>query len=177
MDFEYESFHYNGMLLAGAIYSDDEEKFRRELSPQLQDIANYLVELFSGFIQKNSEPPDAAQSYRSFVSCITRYKDRGFKEEQELRVVALPSVLNSEYREGAGHEYCDSKPEKERMFRDKNGMPTPYIELFRSSNSPLPIEKIIVGPHKDKEARAAALRVMLRNTDIDVTVSDIPFIG
>ena len=89
----------------------------------------------------------------------------------------MPTILNNEYRTIAGDDYCNSKLEKERKFRDKNGSPTPYIELFRSVDAPLQIEKIIVGPHKDKEARAAALRVMLRNTDIEVKASDIPFIG
>ncbi len=42
---------------------------------------------------------------------------------------------------------------------------------------PLPIERIIVGPHKEKESRAAALRVFLRNTNIEISVSDIPFVG
>jgi hypothetical protein len=52
-----------------------------------------------------------------------------------------------------------------------------YIELFNSINTELPIERIIVGPHKEKEARAAALSVMLRNTKIEITCSDIPFVG
>ena len=53
----------------------------------------------------------------------------------------------------------------------------PYIEFFNSPDIELPIEKIIVGPHKEKEARSAALRVMLRNTNIEITCSDIPFVG
>jgi len=70
-----------------------------------------------------------------------------------------------------------SIPEKECKFRNKNGTQVPYIELFHSLDKRLPIEKIIVGPHQDKELRAAALQLMLRNTDIKVTVSDIPYIG
>ena len=69
------------------------------------------------------------------------------------------------------------RPEKERRFRNKNAQITPYIELFDSVDVELPIEGIIVGPHKEKEARAATLRVMLRNTAIEVTCSDIPYVG
>ncbi|MCX7110674.1 MAG: hypothetical protein NTX45_11220 [Proteobacteria bacterium] len=146
-------------------------------SIRLQYIAEFLKEIHERILRHENEPPDATKSYPSFASCISRYKDRGFKEEQEVRIIALSSILNSELRKVAGEDYCNSKPEKERKFRDKNETPTPYIELFRSLKMPLPIEKIIVGPHKDKEARAAALRVMLRSTDIKVTVSEIPFIG
>ncbi len=82
-----------------------------------------------------------------------------------------------EFKEVARDNFCNSKPEKVRRFRDKNGIITPFIELFSSLNKPLPIEKIIVGPHKDKEVRADGLKAMLKNTDIEVTVSEIPFIG
>jgi len=140
----------------------------------VQDITSHVIEINNRIAQGQNEPPDAGESYKSFVSCITRYKDRGFKEEQEVRIVALPKIMSGII----SNADCDNqKPEKERKFRDKNGSRVPYIELFRSLNKPLPIEKIIVGPHRDKEARAAALRVMLRNTDIDVTFSEIPFIG
>ena len=56
------------------------------------------------------------------------------------------------------------KSEKDRKFRDKNGQMVPYIDLFNSAEIELPIKRIIVGPHKEKEARAAALRDMIRNT-------------
>lgn len=56
----------------------------------------------------------------------------------------------------------------------------PYVELFNSPDIVLPIEKIIVGPHKNKEKRADRLRLILKNVlkkeNIDVTVSDIPYI-
>ena len=89
----------------------------------------------------------------------------------------MPTVLNQEFLKLASTEGVTLKPEKERKFRNKNGQLTPYIELFSSPDIELPIERIIVGPHKEKEARAAALRVMLRNTKIEITCSDIPFAG
>jgi hypothetical protein len=74
--------------------------------------------------------------------------------------------------------------EKECLFRNKNGISVPYIEFFRPYNKflliekikPLPIKKIIVGPHKDKELRVSYLQIILRDTDIEVAVSDIPYI-
>lgn len=90
-------------------------------------------------------------------------------------MVALPQ--NQEILRLARRDGVTLKPEKERKFRKKNGQLIPYIELFNSIDIELPIEGIIVGPHKEKETRAAALRVMLRNTEIEVTCSDIPFVG
>lgn len=175
LDLEHKAFHYGSFLLADVIYSDDEEKYKLELSESLHKISDYLKEMFMQILQGKQEPPDAADAYTSFVQCITRYKHRGFKEEREVRIVAMPVVLDRDYQEIAGDKHCQSKPEKGRKFRDKNGKLTPYIEFFRSLDAPLPIEKIIVGPHKDKDSRATALRIMLRNTDIKVTVSEIPY--
>ena len=172
---EYDAFHYEGFLFDDVVYSDDEEKYKLDLSEPLLKISTYQKEMFKQALQRKQELLDAKDAYSSFVQCITRYKHRGFKEEQEVRIVTIPIALDRSYQEIAGDEHCKSKPEKEPKFRDKNGRSTPYIELFRSLDSPLPIEKIIVGPHKDKDSRAAALRIRLRNTDIEVTVSEIPY--
>ncbi|MGZ8227327.1 MAG: DUF2971 domain-containing protein [Methylococcaceae bacterium] len=101
--------------------------------------------------------------YDSLMRCIASYKDYGFHEENEVRIFAK---LNK-----------DSK--KSRYFRVKGEEQIPYIKLFDFDKS-LPIRKIIVGPHKDKEARAAWLRVKLDSIsrdDIEVAVSQIPFVG
>jgi len=88
----------------------------------------------------------------------------------------MPVRHSPSYMKGV-KEYGERlKPEKERKFRDKRGRYTPYIELFASLGEALPIEEIIVGPHRDKEARASALRVLLGDTDVKVNVSDIPYI-
>jgi hypothetical protein len=186
---ECNCFHYDTILIADVVYSDDEEKYKSELSEFLDKISVYQKRMFEQFLQGTKKIPDnMGEVYNAFVSCMTRYKHKGFKEEQEIRIVSVPTVINRNYKEEVGEEYCNSKLEKNREFRDRNGKKTPYIELFKSPSPSkdslpkdplpldlLPIEKIIVGPHKDKESRAAALRVKLRNTDIKVTVSDIPY--
>lgn len=124
---------------------------------------------------KKQEAPDGTKACYSFMGCISRYKHCGFKEENEVRIVALPTIQNEEYLRLAKEKGFTSKPEKERKFRTKNGKLIPYIELFNSTDIVLSIERIIVGPHKEKESRASALRVMLKSTNIEITVSDIPY--
>lgn len=192
---EYERFDYIGFILADIVYSDNEEKFKSELSAQIHDIAEYLMEGFwlnmkqikeGGQIDEN--PPlafvqRAQDALPAFVQCVSRYKHRGFKEENEVRIVAMPlpqEYRTQEYLQLAEQDAVRLKPDKKREFREKNGELIPFIELFNSPDIVLPIEKIIVGPHKEKEGRAAALHIMLRNIGIegiDITVSDIPYIG
>ena len=72
-----------------------------------------------------------------------------------------------------------TKQFKEICSRNKNGMTIPYIEMFEKSKN-LPLKKICVGPHRDKELRAKSLRIFLKSIDmenIEVYCSNIPFVG
>ena len=175
LDAEAKRFEYSAMHLSDLIYSDDEERLKAELSEDLSVIANDVRNLFDP--TKSTIEEKDLKGYREFVNCVSRYKHCGFREENEVRAVILPTIIDQEYSDLAETNGVTLKPEKERKFREKNGQLIPYIELFNSADIELPIERIIVGPHKDKDARAATLRVMLRNTKIEITCSDIPFAG
>ena len=175
LDIEAKRFEYGAMHLSDLIYSDDEAGLKAELSEDLSVIAEDVRNLFDP--TKSTVGEKNLKGYREFVNCISRYKHCGFSEENEVRAVVLPTVIDQEYLDLAKTNGITLRPEKERRFREKNGQLVPYIELFNSADIELPIERIIVGPHKEKEARAATLRVMLRNTRIEVICSDIPFVG
>lgn len=175
LELEAERFEYSHVHLSDLIYSDDEGRLKAELSEDLSVIASDVRSLFDP-TKLTLEEKDL-KGYREFVNCVSRYKHCGFKEENEVRAVVLPTNIDHEYLELAKTNNSTLKPEKARKFRDKNGLFAPYVELFDSPDIELPIERIIVGPHRDKEARAATLRVMLRNTKIEITCSDIPYIG
>jgi hypothetical protein len=179
MHIEAKKYEYSVMDLCDVIYSDDEDKLKKELSEDLSNIAADVKRLFNlhSATLSEKEKRDALKGYYPFVHCIGSYKHCGFKEENEVRMIVLPTVLNQEILKLASSEGITLKAEKERKFRNKNGEFIPYIELFNSIDVKPPIERIIVGPHKEKETRAAALRTMLRNTNIEITCSDIPFIG
>lgn len=172
---EASNYEYSAMHLSSVIYSNDEDRLKTALSDDLSVIAEDVRELFNSENLNSRE--NNLKGYREFVNCVSRYKHCGFEEENEVRAVILPTVIDQEYLNLAMADGSTLKPEKERKFRDKNGEIVPYIELFNSAEIELPIKRIIVGPHKEKEARAAALRVMLRNTSIKVACSDIPFVG
>lgn len=171
-EFEYSAGHFSDL-----IYSDDENKLNEELSDDLAIIADGIRQFFHHTNFDKDEEPDISKGYLPFVKCISRYKHHSFSEENEVRIVALPTVLDQEMIKLAGSKGVTLKPEKERKFRNKNGQHIPYIELFNSIDIELPIEKIIVGPHKEKETRSTALRSMLRKSKIEITCSDIPYVG
>lgn len=177
LELEAQKFEYSAGLIADLIYSDDEEKLKAELSEELIILAD-IVKLF--FDPANHTPnakPDASKGYIPFIQCISRYKHYGFREENEVRVVALPTVIDKKLLELAKQHGRSLKPEKEIKCRVRNGQAVPYIELFDSNDIVLPIEQIIVGPHKEKDQRATALREKLKDTDIKIICSEIPFVG
>ena len=109
------------------------------------------------------------------LSCS--HKHRGFREEAEVRIVAIPS--HGEFLSVA-QESGDRRPIKPIHFVMKNGVLVPYIMLFNpeanENLAPLPIVRVIVGPHPDKFKRQKAVQLMLEQHDVDasVTASDIP---
>jgi Protein of unknown function (DUF2971) len=176
---ENQSFHYAYLDITPVVYSNEDKKYDLMLDELSPHLTVFLQELYEQTLHGKKEPPDLKNILIPLMQCFTRYKHRGFKEEHEARIVARPLVFpNNEVIDIDDIDFYKSKPEKKREFRDKNGVQVPYIELFRSLDQKLAIEKIIVGPHRDKELRAVALRIMLRDTDLvdKVKVSKIPYI-
>lgn len=112
------------------------------------------------------------------LSCM--HKHRGFSEEAEVRIVAVPTNAKLfALAQTAG----DKRPKKPVEFAMKQGVLVPFIMLFGRQLSGdaenLPIRRVIVGPHPDKLKRKKSVELMLEEHGIDanVTVSDIPYLG
>jgi hypothetical protein len=176
---EWERFEYAQMLLIRVVYGHEKKKLEPELSGDLstirKNVAHFYQVLVSGRVREERETC-FRESYVPFFRCIARLKHRGFSEEKEIRLAALRNIPGIASLERAGSDDIPPKPKKEVKVRDRNGQLVPYIELFDSANMKLPIERIIVGPHKEKEARADALRQMPGNEGIDIKCSDIPYV-
>ncbi len=140
------SYEYSAVLIADLIYSDDEQKLKEELSDELKILADVATRFFNHENVSKKIEIDSSDGYIPFVSCISRYKHFGFSEEKEVRVVALPTIIDDEIIKLAKADGVTLKPEKVRKLRLKNGQSIPYIELFESDDMKLPIEKIIIGP-------------------------------
>jgi DUF2971 family protein len=172
---EAPAYSYEPCHMSDVVYSDDENRFQSELGQSVSDIADYITELFTAILARREEP-DATKAYPAFVECISRYKHRGFNEENEVRIVAVPTP-RERYPELLKKRGSQTLPEKPRRFRSNGAGLIQYIELFSSLDITLPIERIIVGPHRDKQIRASTISEKVRDRGIEVTISDIPFLG
>lgn len=154
------------------VYSDDEDAPPKALSKHIDTLANNAKRFAHIALTREANDEDLMklriESLQPFLHCCSRYKHRGFKEENEVRLVVAP-IPPEAVRDG-----FTSIP---RQLRERNGERIPYVSLFDGMGIEHTIEKIIVGPHPQKQARAAALRVMLGARPIEVTCSDIPLAG
>lgn len=119
------------------------------------------------------------EDYKAFDSVAVLsalWKHRGFREEREVRiVVGEPSPKIQ--RELANEV---TTPFRKIYAFSRDGIAVPCIHLFEDQKlETLPIRRVIVGPHLDKEQRKKAVEIQLKNhgIDTDVTVSAIPFRG
>ncbi|MEZ0219113.1 MAG: DUF2971 domain-containing protein [Tardiphaga sp.] len=154
--------------MGDVIYDTGEDVFKKEFKGLIDALNHDIPRLL-----KNEDGPYTALN-NAFVSNIPRYKHRGFMEEQEVRIVVSPTHDDLFEKAKAAGE-IDTKEKKEIRFRDTR---TPYIVLFDKPDSKLPIKRIIVGPHADKESRSEELRSYLdsRNLQIEVSCSETPLV-
>ena len=120
-------------------------------------------------------------TYKHIVSCACRYKHWGFEEEREFRIVAVPTP--PEIVEIAKKDGKTISPKKPVSSFVRNSTAVPYLNLFdgitRFSDNPLPIKRVIVGPHPDKDKRKMAVEKLLSQNNIqpDVSVTAIPYLA
>src|SRR5262249_30827914 len=90
------------------------------------------------------------------VSCYV--KNHAFSEEREVRLLAL------------------APPPEARNYRVRDGIFIPFIKIFE--NGRLPIERILLGPHKFQARQHEALVSYLRarRLNVEVSRSTIPFV-
>jgi hypothetical protein len=130
------------------------------------------------FFRSGSEN-DAGNLSTPLTILSSIFKHRGFEEENEVRLVL--SLFGPRLESLPETRSMRQHPVKTRI---RMGEAVPYVELLaRDVNGlrqRLPINRIIVGPHRDKNGRKRAVQLLLKQHGLNpemVTVSDIPYRG
>jgi hypothetical protein len=159
--------------MSNVIYEGDEEGFKKEFQSLIDVSRELMRDVFL------SKMPEFDPLYLPFITGVSRYKHQGFREEQEVRILMSPlSELDLEEVKEKDPKSWDShrhKTIKDVRFRENL---SPYISLFDDVEELLPIERIIVGPHLNKELRKERLirYLAMKNMKIDVSCSQTPLI-
>ncbi len=144
--------------------------------PETSEQTEAVVQAFAKFfLSAKSEDLEPVLSPIHQLACLTKHC--GFSEENEVRLVfsqPSPKLLKL-----APAEHV-LKPVR-HFIRD--GVPVPYMAVLESlPGGPagrLPIKRIIVGPHPEREARKTAIQTLLseHGYHCPVHVTDIPYRG
>jgi hypothetical protein len=118
----------------------------------------------------------SAETLFAFLSAATRFKHEGFREEQEVRVIAIPGKENIAEKMRLEHPDQVVAPLKKIRTRAVGSVEYPYIALFDDLGAMLPITRVIVGPSKNQSEIATRARHLL-GTKFLLSRSDTPFIG
>lgn len=172
---EVEQFYYGPSHLSDVVYSHEVHRFEKELGTDLKTIEEFVSQTLNSIIN-NLAPPSGTEAMVSFHMVATRIKHQAFDEEQEVRLVAAPTVKKRElvllYNAANGAP----KKTKEIKYRQWKNMSAPYIELFGRDFPMLPIEKIIVGPGKNNSQAEDLIRRLVHDRDIGIHISDMPLV-
>lgn len=168
-------------LFAGnVVYSNEADK---KISEEFGEDIKKMSSHFRTFLG-NGDQESLGAIYNSLVKCACRYKHWGFHEEKEVRIIAIPpnkDVFQLLVDERKAKGLITERVERRHFVR--MGTPVPCIHLLDGithlPDSPLPITRIIVGPHRDKQKRKHAVESLLSRyqLNIPVTVSEIPYVG
>lgn len=140
------------------------------------EFSDYLCEATVSMIDEVE--PQLDHLYGEFVKRAARLKHRGFQEEREVRIVAIPHT--TELDQHLKSEQPDAYEPPKKIFKTiikNDDDESEYIELFDFNRGrKLPIKRIIVGPHPKKEENAKKVRALV-GSRMSIDISETPYIG
>jgi Protein of unknown function (DUF2971) len=173
---ETKAYSYSASYLDSVVYQDNADSIAKEILPRLNRVFDFTAKISDTKSHEDIPMNEASTAFADFIYCTTFFKHHGFKEEDEARFVATRNRHTKEFI--VEHEKSGTipLPEKPIKFRVRNSLPIPYLGIFESLKEELPITKVLIGPGKNKELVAKAARLLIGNKNIEVAVSEIPFV-
>lgn len=178
MNAEHAEFGYEHFGVSDAIYIGDNAD-ERIADPNVEEMEKQVHDAVHQFLTTRSlDSFEIMYAAINTLSCCTKH--RGFSEEREVRIVAIP-VGDYIYPEVLARG--DKRPRKRICHRVSGGVHVPYIKLFNDADRDrknLPIKSVIVGPHRERVKRRESVKSLLQAQgyeEVQVSVSRIPYIG
>lgn len=175
---EHDRFHYQHMFMGDVEYRGMDSR-QLQTQPETLEQEKVVRDAIRDFLVNGGQDRlDPLLRAITMLSCS--HKHRGFREESEVRIVAVPSnpTLLVE-----GQHHGDERPKKPVHFLVSAGVTKPYIKLFGTKSDgavrKLPIRSIIVGPHPDQLRRRKAVKMLLSEHEVNAEIyeSKIPYLG
>jgi hypothetical protein len=175
------------IITAPVVYFDPEEKINSNFL-FYEDFYNHisLCQKMSEFKSELVQQPIGIHYtlilIESFLKIFFAVKDKGFEEESEYRLILTNGRLPTDRIPNVDQKSTGNRlREKNRRTFIRRNRIVPYTDFF-APKTPLPIEKILIGPapEEEQQRRKAGVDILLRRLGkehIDVHCSAIPYRG
>jgi len=167
---EFTDAYWVHMVIGSAEYAVNEASIDR-LFPGLVARCEDVVASMIKEGGPSSLPDDL---FPQLVDGASRYKHRGFFEEREVRLVAIPAPASTLALMREQHPDFKAGPLKTVARRPRGNGQARYVILFEEAAMELPINRVIVGPSPRQVENEAVVRSALPGK-ISVVRSETPF--
>ena len=158
---EFETYNWVHFTIGHVCYATEDVAINSEFPVLLDRCASLLYEKKRGLAQL-------------FIASAPRFKHQGFREEREVRIVAVPApreVLAHLFRE---HPDYDLPKRTKTIYMNEASEHRRHIALFETMGTSLPIKRVIVGPSPNQKDNYARARAVIA-PEIPITCSATPF--
>lgn len=169
---ELNAFRYTAGFIGDVVYDHQTDLVRSEFAELFE-----ALRLHIGQQAGRTDGPRTEDLFLHFFNSVTRFKHRGFREENEVRLVVSP-ISGSTYRRAlqSGVAVDDGTGKRIKPTLKREGG-VPYVVMNDVPDKrDLPLVRIIVGPQERQEERAREIRALLGGKRVPVTCSQTPFL-
>lgn len=167
------SLHYwNFITFEEVSYAEDDDA----VDKRFETLISAGEALVSNILFRGKDDGFKVEDFGAFVRGASLLKHPGFKEEREVRVVAMPSSQSDVADVRKIHSAVPQRLYKTTHARSDGTRDIPYLALFDNLHEDLPMKRVIVGPSSQQQAHHRRVLDLLGDR-VNVTVSATPFIG
>lgn len=169
---ESEAFQYNHLGIGDVVYDHDIDGFRDEFPTVVEGFKTVARNVIF-----NQEQAAFGKDFlKDFLDAASRFKHRAFFEEREVRIVAIPWT-EAHYDASKREHESEGKPVGKQKRAFKHSGASRLCLFGEPLTEPLPITRVIVGPHRDQKERAVWAQRLLDKyaPGIQAVCSDTPY--
>jgi hypothetical protein len=170
---DFDQSYFVHLNIDEVVYALEDFSIDGKFSELMLRCEQYVTQVLLG----NRSPDMIEDGFAPFAAATTLFKHQGFREENEVRIVAIPGTQQLSDRTKAEFptEFLE-KPIIEPIRKaNASGKIRGHIPLLRHTGS-LPLKRLIIGPGPNQDQRLAHAEDLVGG-DIEVVKSEIPWAG
>lgn len=170
---DFDAFYTVHLNLDEVVYSVAEF----DIENHFHDLMTRCEQYLDAVLSKANGSEMIEDGFAPFAAATTLFKHHGFREENEVRIVAIPGTQAlSDATKAAFPEQFVERPilEPHKVGAGKGARS--HVSLFSQTGRALPLKRVIVCPGPEQQARLDYAKVRI-SPGIELVRSEIPWTG